>query len=65
MIKKHYMSIVWVLIALIGMALTLGAAFSHPEMTGTRLFLEYWPVWLGLISLYLLVAIWARKKGYD
>lgn len=52
--KWSLLLIAWAVIAL---PIVLYLQFSHPDMTRTRLFLEYWPIWTALIVSGLALSI--------
>ena len=43
-------------------AVTLGLRFRHPDLSETRLFLAFWPIWLGVFA-YVGCAAWLFRKA--
>lgn len=41
----------------------IGLRVTHPDLTETRLFLDYWAVWLLTLALACL-AVWFARRAY-
>ena len=58
--KKKYDPVFYVLFVMLA-TVSIPIRFTHPEMTETQLFLEFWPVWA---ACFLIVAgiAWAIER---
>jgi hypothetical protein len=52
-----------IMAGLVALAIALVVRFTHPELTETQLFLEYWPYWLLGAFVLLVLELLPSNEG--